>query len=65
MASVLDTLEDQKATKPWQLAKLPDAVLERLFLHSEALQEYLLVSRAIGVASALRVMAMTLVEREA
>ena len=44
VTAVLDTLWEHKITKPWHVAKLPDAVLERLFPYGEALQEYLLVS---------------------
>ena len=44
VTSVLDTLWDNKITKAWQLAKLPDTILEKLFPVNEALQEYLLVS---------------------
>ena len=44
VTTVLDTLWDNKITKPWQLAKLPEAIVERLFPHGESLQEYLLVS---------------------
>ena len=44
VTAVLDTLWEHKITKAWQVAKLPDAILERLFAHGEALQEYLLVA---------------------
>ena len=42
--AVLDTLEANRVTKQWQLAKLPETVLERWFPHDTSLQEYLLVT---------------------
>ena len=42
--SVLDTLGENRVTKPWQLAKLPETVLERWSPRDTSLQEYLLVT---------------------
>ena len=42
--SVLDTLDANRVTKPWQLAKLPEMVVERWFPNDTSLQEYLLVT---------------------
>ena len=44
VTSVLGILWENRITKAWQVAKLPDSILERLFPHGEALQEYLLVA---------------------
>ena len=44
VTAVLDTLWENKITKPWQLVKLPGHILEKLSPVGESLQEYLLAS---------------------